>query len=152
MTTSLLVIIKDLLLATGLGLVIGLERKLVQKEAGMRTFALICLGSALFVLIPRLMMLTSDSLPFLSPDSIKTLSQLIGQLVVGVGFLGAGVIIFEEQSGKLKGLTTAAMIWVTSAIGAAIGVGFYSVAVVTTVLVLLINLIILPIEKRMDRN
>jgi len=52
MTTSLLVIIKDLLLATGLGLVIGLERKLVQKEAGMRTFALICLGSALFCFDP----------------------------------------------------------------------------------------------------
>ncbi|MDQ5883030.1 MAG: putative Mg2+ transporter-C (MgtC) family protein [Patescibacteria group bacterium] len=150
MTTSLLVIIKDLLLATGLGLVIGLERKLVQKEAGMRTFALICLGSALFVLIPRLMMTVGDSL--VNADSIKTLSQIIGQLVVGVGFLGAGVIIFEEQSGKLRGLTTAAIMWVTAAIGAAVGVGFYSVAVVTTGLVLLINLIILPIEKRMDRN
>jgi len=145
MTTSLLVIIKDLLLATGLGLVIGLERKLVQKEAGMRTFALICLGSALFVLIPRLMMTVGDSL--VNADSIKTLSQIIGQLVVGVGFLGAGVIIFEEQSGKLRGLTTAAIMWVTAAIGAAVGVGFYSVAVVTTGLVLLINLIICQLKK-----
>jgi len=63
------------------------------------------------------MMTVGDSL--VNADSIKTLSQIIGQLVVGVGFLGAGVIIFEEQSGKLRGLTTAAIMWVTAAIGAA---------------------------------
>ena len=133
--------IKDLLLAVGLGLVIGLERKLVQREAGMRTFALICLGSTLFVLLPKLMAVPSTAL-----------EQIIGQLVVGIGFLGAGVIIFEEQSGKLRGLTTAAIMWVTAAIGAAIGIGFYSVAIISTILVLLINLIILPIERRIDRK
>jgi putative Mg2+ transporter-C (MgtC) family protein len=133
--------IKDLLLAVGLGLVIGLERKLVQKEAGMRTFALICLGSTLFVMLPRLMAVSN-----------MALEQIIGQVVVGIGFLGAGIIIFEEQSGKLRGLTTAAIMWVTAAIGAAIGIGFYSVAIISTILVLLINLIILPIERRLDRK
>lgn len=139
--TTIMLVIKDLLLAVGLGLAIGLERKLVQREAGMRTFALICLGATLFVLLPKLMAVPNIAL-----------EQIIGQLVVGIGFLGAGVIIFEEQSGKLRGLTTAAIMWVTAAIGAAIGIGFYSVAIISTILVLLINLIILPIERRMDRK
>jgi len=136
-TSMLMLVIRDLLLAVGLGLVIGLERKIVQGYAGMRTFALICLGASLFVMMPKLMNVSSIAL-----------EQIIGQLVVGIGFLGAGVIIFEEKSRQLRGLTTAAIMWVTAAIGAAVGLGFYSVAVVTTVLVLLINLIILPIEKK----
>ncbi|NMB92172.1 MAG: MgtC/SapB family protein [Parcubacteria group bacterium] len=139
--TTTILVIKDLLLAVGLGLVIGLERKLVQGEVGMRTFALICLGATLFVLLPNLMAVPNTAL-----------EQFIGQLVVGIGFLGAGAIIFEERSGKLRGLTTAAIMWVTAAIGAAIGIGFYSVAIISTALVLLINLIILPIERRLDRK
>ena len=140
-TSMLMLVIRDLLLAVGLGLVIGLERKMTHKEAGMRTFALICLGATLFVMLGRLISIDND---FGSLDP----TRIIGQIIVGIGFLGAGVIIFEERSQKLRGLTTAAMMWVTAAIGAAVGLGFYSVAIVTTILVLLINLIILPIEKK----
>jgi putative Mg2+ transporter-C (MgtC) family protein len=76
----------------------------------------------------------------------------LGQIIVGIGFLGAGAIIFEQREGKIKGLTTAAMMWVTAAIGSAGGLGLYWLAIFTTVFVLLINLIILPIERRMDKQ
>ena len=147
MTSSILLTSsRDLLLAIVLGVLIGLERKLVQKEVGMRTFSLISLGSALFVMISRLSMSM-----YLGNSSLDP-SRTLGQIIVGIGFLGAGAIIFEQREGKVKGLTTAAMMWVTAAIGSAIGLGLYWLAIFTTVFVLLINLIILPIERRMDKQ
>jgi len=146
MTSSILLMSsRDLLLAIVLGVLIGLERKLVQKEVGMRTFSLISLGSALFVMISRLSMSV-----YLGNSSLDP-SRTLGQIIVGIGFLGAGVIIFEQREGKVRGLTTAAMMWVTAAIGSAVGLGLYWLAIFTTVFVLLINLIILPIERRMDK-
>ena len=146
MTSSILLMSsRDLLLAIVLGVLIGLERKLVQKEVGMRTFSLISLGSALFVMISRLSMSV-----YLGNSSLDP-SRTLGQIIVGIGFLGAGTIIFEQREGKVRGLTTAAMMWVTAAIGSAVGLGLYWLAIFTTVFVLLINLIILPIERRMDK-
>ena len=146
MTSSILLMSsRDLLLAIVLGVLIGLERKLVQKEVGMRTFSLISLGSALFVMISRLSMSV-----YLGNSSLDP-SRTLGQIIVGIGFLGAGVIIFEQREGKVRGLTTAAMMWVTAAIGAAVGLGLYGIAIIATVCVMLINLIILPIERRMDK-
>ena len=144
-SSILLMSSRDLLLAIVLGVLIGLERKLVQKEVGMRTFSLISLGSALFVMISRLSMSV-----YLGNSSLDP-SRTLGQIIVGIGFLGAGVIIFEQREGKVRGLTTAAMMWVTAAIGSAVGLGLYWLAIFTTVFVLLINLIILPIERRMDK-
>ena len=144
-SSILLMSSRDLLLAIVLGVLIGLERKLVQKEVGMRTFSLISLGSALFVMISRLSMSV-----YLGNSSLDP-SRTLGQIIVGIGFLGAGVIIFEQREGKVRGLTTAAMMWVTAAIGAAVGLGLYGIAIIATVCVMLINLIILPIERRMDK-
>lgn len=143
-------IIKDLLLATVLGVLIGLERKIVQGEAGMRTFGLISLGSALFLMIGRVPMTIYSDIS--NADSLRILGQIIGQIVVGIGFLGAGVIIFQEREGKVKGLTTAAVMWVTAAIGAAVGLQLYDIAIIATIFVLLINTILLPIEKRIDKK
>ena len=144
-SSILLMSSRDLLLAIGLGILIGIERKLVQKEAGMRTFALISLGSALFVMISRVSMSM-----YLGNSSLDP-SRTLGQIIVGIGFLGAGVIIFEQREGKVKGLTTAVIMWVTAAIGSAVGLGLYWIAIFATVFVLLINLIILPIERRIDK-
>jgi putative Mg2+ transporter-C (MgtC) family protein len=147
MTSSILLMSsRDLLLAIVLGVLIGLERKLVQKEVGMRTFSLISLGSALFVMISRLSMSM-----YLGNSSLDP-SRTLGQIIVGIGFLGAGAIIFEQREGKVRGLTTAAMMWVTAAIGSAVGLGLYGIAILVTIFVMLINLIILPIERRLDRK
>src|SRR5690349_17906185 len=101
------------------GAVLGLERQLRGKPAGMRTSILICLGTVMF-------MRFGDQLAAHIGDPARTL----GQIVNGIGFLGAGVI-FSEQ-GLVKGMTSAAVIWLLAGIGAAIGLGFYAEAVVLT--------------------
>lgn len=149
-TTFIISIIKDLLLAIILGILIGLERKIVQGEVGMRTFSLISLGSALFIMIFRIM--TINIFDSNTLDVIRIFGQILGQIIIGIGFLGAGVIIFQEREGKIKGLTTAAIMWVTAGIGAAVGLELYHLAFITTIFVLLLNIILLPIEKKMDKK
>lgn len=122
----------QLILAVVLGSFIGLEREWRRKEAGMRTFALVCLGSALFTI------LALESFKLFGPNlSGFDPSRIIGQLVLGIGFLGAGLIIFKEKEKHVEGLTTAAGLWVTAAIGAAIGFQFYTIAVFAVLLALL---------------
>ena len=114
----------SLLLATVLGATIGLEREITGKEAGLRTMMLICIGSAL---------LTELSISMASGSDPTRISAAI---VSGIGFLGAGVIITDR--GRVRGLTTAATIWVVAAIGIACGGGQYVEAIGTTLLVLLV--------------
>jgi putative Mg2+ transporter-C (MgtC) family protein len=112
-------LIFQLLLATFLGALIGLEREIKGKEAGLRTFSLVTLGSCLFTLI-------SLSFPGFNPAI----------LAIGIGFLGAGVI--SQQSAGIVGLTTAAALWMSAAIGAAIGLKLYLFATFSTLLAVLI--------------
>jgi len=136
----------DLVLALFLGFLIGLEREWARKEAGLRTFSLVSLGSALFCLLSRIGI--EKYLGETNLDPFRVLSQI----VVGVGFLGAGIIIFREREGILTGLTTAADIWVTAGIGAAVGLGYHSLAIFTTLLVLALLFIIPSFEKRIERK
>ena len=138
--------LKSLILAVVLGALIGLEREWAQKEAGLRTFSLISLGAALFIIISRLSF--SQYLGISSLDPSRTL----GQIIVGIGFLGAGIIIFQRKEGIVKNLTTAAMIWVTAAVGAAVGLELYLLAISATILILLINFVVLPFEKRIEKK
>lgn len=138
--------LKSLILAAVLGALIGLERKWAQKEAGLRTFSLISLGAALFVIISRL---SFDQ--YLGVSSLDP-SRTLGQIIVGIGFLGAGIIIFQRKEGIVKNLTTAAMMWVTSAVGAAVGLELYWIAIFTTILIMFINFVILPVEKRIEKR
>ncbi|MCI0436065.1 MAG: MgtC/SapB family protein [Gemmatimonadetes bacterium] len=108
-----------------LGAVIGLEREMAGKEAGLRTMILICLGAALFA-----------ELSVVLAGGIGDPSRVSANIVTGIGFLGAGAILRVE--GYVKGLTTAATIWVVAAIGMAAGSGEYVRAAGTTILVLLI--------------
>ena len=138
--------LKSLILAVALGALIGLEREWARKEAGLRTFSLISLGSALFVIISRLSF--SQYLGVSSLDPSRTL----GQIIVGIGFLGAGIIIFREKEGRVEGLTTAAIMWATAAVGAAVGLGLYELAISAAILIVLINFVILPLEKRLEKK
>ena len=132
-------IIIRLLVAVGLGLLIGGERLLVHKEAGMKTHALVSLGSAAFVIISELIALKYQSIGGFDPTRIAS------QVIVGIGFLGAGSIML--QGSRLLGLTTAGGLWVTAGIGMAAGLGFYGLAVVTTVLVLLVLVMVNVLER-----
>ena len=114
-----------LLIAAVLGAIIGLDREYRTKAAGFRTHFLVALGSALFMIdLPKdQMTLRMDP------------ARIAAQVVTGIGFIGAGTIIFQKN--MVKGLTTAAGLWVTAAIGLACGVGMYWLAAMTTVLVLI---------------
>ncbi len=136
-------IILRLIIAVGLGLLVGAERLLVHKDAGMKTHALVSLGSAVFVLVSEMMVQKYIDFPGLSPTMIPA------QIIVGIGFLGAGMIMFRDS--RTRGLTTAGGLWVTAGVGMAAGLGLYSMALIVTVLVLLIltlvNILERPIRK-----
>src|SRR3972149_1900574 len=111
----------QLFIAAVLGGLLGLERALAGKTAGMRTFALVSMGSALFIIISEI--IGSKYLGISAFDPIRVASQII----VGIGFLGAGLIIFKES--KISGLTTAAGLWVSAGIGIAVGFNLYVIAI-----------------------
>jgi len=118
--------------AAGLGGAVGLERELREREAGFRTHMLVSVGSALFTLVSAYgfheFLVHGGSVVRADP------TRIAAQIVTGIGFLGAGAII--RQGFSVRGLTTAATLWVVAAIGMASGAGYYSAAVITTALVL----------------
>jgi len=122
---------KALLLALGAGSVIGIERSLHGRPAGFRTHALVCLASSLLMLLP---VLEARWMPQAS-DSVRLDPTRMAQgIMTGIGFLGAGVIFKDGLT--VRGLTTAASIWITAAIGVMIGSGLWWPALVSTVLTL----------------
>ena len=118
--------------AAVLGGLIGLEREYRAKEAGFRTHFLVALGSSLFMILSQYGFDTP--LTILQKTSFDP-SRIASQVVTGIGFIGAGIIIFQKN--VIRGLTTAAGLWVTSAIGLTCGAGLYILASATTILVLL---------------
>jgi putative Mg2+ transporter-C (MgtC) family protein len=122
-----------LALAALLGGLIGVERELREREAGLRTHLLVSLGSALFTIVGAygFQAFLDSGASVVRADP----TRIAAQIVTGIGFLGAGAII--RQGLSVRGLTTAATLWVVAAVGLASGAGYYSVAVITTALVLL---------------
>jgi putative Mg2+ transporter-C (MgtC) family protein len=112
-----------LLVALVIGIIIGMEREIQHKAAGLRTSVLICLGSTIFTL---------SSIGFATISSNVDPSRIAAQIVTGIGFLGAGTII--QTRGSVHGLTTAATIWVMSALGVAVGFGSYGMAIIGAIL------------------
>jgi len=139
-------ILLQLILAVVLGGAVGLEREFLKKEAGLRTFILVCLGAALFTLISLKVSETSLGMIGIAFDP----SRIIGQIVLGIGFLTAGLIIF--RGARVEGLTTAAALWMTAAIGATIGAKFYFLAVFATFLTILILAGFRLIEEKLLRT
>jgi putative Mg2+ transporter-C (MgtC) family protein len=127
-----------LAMAALLGGAVGFERRWSDKPAGLRTHMLVALGSALFVLVPQQAGLTGSDL-----------SRVIQGIVSGIGFIGAGSILKLTDRAEVKGLTTAAGLWLTCAIGVAVGLGREGSAVLGTVLTLLILTLVHRVSVRL---
>lgn len=138
------IIFSQLLIAIVFGGVLGVERSLAGKTAGVRTYALVSMGSTLFVLISKIV--SSEYVNMINFDPLRMASQVI----VGVGFLGAGLIIFKDS--RVSGLTTAAGLWVSAGIGVAVGFKLYFLAFFATILTLFVFVVLWFIEKRFKSN
>ena len=117
-----------IIIAFLLGFLIGLERKMRYKEAGIKTHAIVCVGSCLMMVVSKY--------GFADTGGADT-SRVAAQIVSGIGFLGAGIIMYRRDS--LRGVTTAAGIWATAGVGMAAGAGIYIVATGTTVIIIFIQ-------------
>ena len=126
------------------GALIGVERTFRQKEAGIRTHIIVALGSALIMIVSKYGFFDIVGLAdHVNLDG----SRLAAQVVTGISFLGAGIIVFK---GTVKGLTTAAGVWTTAGIGLAAGAGMYGIAVYATLILLVVQIVIhkiLPVEN-----
>jgi putative Mg2+ transporter-C (MgtC) family protein len=134
--------VTSLLMAILLGGIIGIERKLSNKAAGFRTMILICMGSALFTEIGiYLSQLSGD-------HNTETIARIIGNIIAGIGFLGAGSIMKVSTSEKssVEGLTTAAAIWMVAGIGLLIGLSYYLEATIATLMAFLVLIIFSRVE------
>ena len=122
-----------MLISTALGTLVGWERQMGRKPAGLRTHVLVCMGSTLFVLLTKHAMIdiVQDG-GHLNTDP----TRIIHGVITGVGFLGAGSIM--RQEGYVHGLTTAASVWIVAAVGVAVGVHAYALAVIGTVFSLIV--------------
>ncbi len=137
-------IITRLVIALLCGMVIGVERIIAHKTAGMRTYALVAMGAALFVITSEMVgHMYSDTSAVFSPIWIPA------AIVTGIGFLGAGLIIFRES--HLTGVTTASSIWVSAGIGIAAGFGMYSLAMIATILTLVIFVVLWFLEQQVRK-
>ncbi|RKY07957.1 MAG: MgtC/SapB family protein [Planctomycetota bacterium] len=125
----------SIILAVAFGAAIGMEREISGKAAGLRTNVLICIGAAIFTIISKKM----GGEP----------ARIAAGVVAGVGFLGAGAVI--QDRGGVRGLTTAASIWLVSSIGMACGAGFYSLAATSTLIGVLILIGLGQIERPLGR-
>jgi putative Mg2+ transporter-C (MgtC) family protein len=132
-----------LCLATLLGALVGLERERLERAAGIRTHAIVSLGAALIMLVS-----TYGFSDVLGPGQHVEVdvSRIAAQVVSGIGFLGAGVIIFRKS--VVRGLTTAASVWAVAGLGLACGGGMFAAAGITTGLLLLLQMVLRPIEQR----
>ena len=137
---TLLSVMIRMLCAMLCGGIIGIEREFKRRPAGFRTHILICMGAAMTTL-------TSQYL-YLCMGYYTDLARLGAQVIAGIGFIGAGTIIVTKQQ-RVKGLTTAAGLWVSAIIGLALGAGFFEGGILVTVLVLAAELLLVKLEYRL---
>ena len=138
---DLSVIAVRLATALGVGAMLGINRDLRRKPAGVRTHSLVAIGAALVVM-------AALAMPTSTPD---TVSRIVQGLITGIGFLGAGVIIHHEAEARVEGLTTAASIWVAAALGAASGAGLWELAVAGLCAALIVLVLGGPFERALER-
>ncbi len=133
-----------LLIALALGMMVGMERAWAHKTAGMRTYALVSMGSALFVVISEQVVSSYAHFPGINP------LHLVSNILVGVGFIGTGLIMTRDS--KLTGLTSATGLWVSAGIGMAVGFKFFGLAIITTALTLFIFVALWFIEHQLKKT
>mgnify|MGYP001038763570 CR=1 FL=1 len=124
------------------GALMGLERKVKDKPAGLKTYTLVAIGAATFVAI---------SLLFKSFQNTD-MTRIIGQIVVGVGFLGSGVILHNEEKTKVKGLATSATIWCSAAAGCLAGFSLYMPLLGLTIFVVLVNILFGFLNSKVEKE
>lgn len=137
--TEATIICVRLMVAALLGALIGFDRERKGKAAGLRTHMMVSLGAALFILVP-----------LRSGMDIADASRVLQGITAGIGFLGAGAILKQDQRGAIKGLTTASSIWVAAAVGVAAGMGRESTAVLGTLAALFILGAMARLERHID--
>lgn len=136
-----LILLPRLLIATVLGGIIGYEREIHGRAAGIRTYAAVSLGAAMFTII-------NAHVPNLSDHT-----RIVSNIVTGMGFLGAGIIFRDTGNGLITGLTTAATLWATAAVGVAAGFGMYVISIFSmAILFLLLYLNNAPFIKRLKNK
>jgi putative Mg2+ transporter-C (MgtC) family protein len=128
-----------MLAAALLGAIVGIQREYAGKPAGLRTHMLVSMGAALFVIACLEWGMQSDAM-----------SRVIQGLVTGIGFLGGGAILKKAEQHEVEGLTTAAGIWMTSAVGIAVGLGRYGAAAIGVVLAVIILGVIGAVTRRLE--
>lgn len=141
MELSTIDILIRLVIAVALGGLVGIERTLAGKTAGMRTYALVAMGSSLFVLISQI--ISSQFVNLTNFDPLRMASQII----VGIGFIGAGLVFHNSREMTTSGLTSAAGLWVSAGIGMACGFGLYSLAIIAALLTLIVFTVLWYVEK-----
>ena len=134
---DILVVGFKLILAIFFAWCIGWERESSGKPAGTRTYGLVALGSTLFTII---------ALEGFNQFTGNDPSRIIGQIIVGIGFIGAGLIIFDKH--HVEGLTTAAALWATAAVGVTIGLGWYAISFLTVALIFILLSVIGHLEYK----
>lgn len=135
-------IVTRLAAALLLGMSLGIERAIAGKTAGMRTHALVAMGSALFIITGLIALGANSSIERTYIESIR----IIVAIISGIGFLGAGLFIFKDSN--VGGMTTAAGIWVAAGVGMTVGYGLYTVAIITTLFTLLIFTLFWYVESK----
>lgn len=144
-----LVFVVRLLLAMLLGGIIGAERERKNRSAGFRTHILVTVGSCMFMIVSISMPMMISTMPNGIVNNADP-GRIAAQVVSGIGFLGAGAIL--QDKGKVRGLTTAASLWVVAAIGLAIGAGMYFTAVATTIFLFLVLSVFSKFEEKTMRK
>jgi len=143
-----------LVLAVVVGGLIGYEREFKNRPAGFRTHILVCLGAAITSMIQLYSIQETTNMILLHPELQSAMKADIGrlgaQVITGVGFLGAGTIIHEK--GSVKGLTTAASIWTVACIGLAVGLGYYTLTILSTICVFIVLVFLKTFEVRLFKN
>lgn len=147
MSDDLFIVLRLLAAATA-GLTLGLQREVSEKPIGMRTLAMVSLGAAMVsVAAVRYPGLAGE------PDAVsRALQGVLQGLMVGVGFIGAGVILRDESTKKVHGLTTATTVWIAAGVGIACGIGDWTVAAAGLVLALIILVALKKIEQRVTHE
>lgn len=133
----------QLVLAVVLGGLIGLEREYRQRAAGIKTYTLVCLASALFTILSR------EAFDAFWIRTSFDPSRIISSILIGIGFIGAGVIFKKPE--KIEGITTAAGLWVTTAVGISIGCGWYVISILTTILIVILLFVLRKVDVWFDR-
>ncbi|MCB2293759.1 MgtC/SapB family protein [Clostridium algoriphilum] len=143
-----------LALAVVVGGLIGYEREFKNRPAGFRTHILVCLGAAITSMIQLYSIEDATNMIIQHPELQNAMKADIGrlgaQVITGVGFLGAGTIIHEK--GSVKGLTTAASIWTVACIGLAVGLGYYTLTILSTICVFIVLVFLKTFESRFFKN